>query len=307
MQTGRPSIIWNNSVKSARCIGKSRANEAARSPSFSAKIISRITVKRSASKNICSLRHRPIPSAIKFLAVCASRGVSALALIPISRSSSAQPSKVVTAVLRPASTVSTCPTNTSPWVPSTVMTSPSRKICWLRPMIVFFCPSMLISEAPTTQGKPRPRPITAAWLVTPPRSVRTATTECMPRISSGPVSRRTNTAASPRAALACASEAVKTIFPVAAPGLAAMPLASTVRGALGATCRCNSSDKAFGSTRIRASSRGMIPSRARSTAICTAALEDRTIRTASKIASLPLSSVNSICISSRRRCRAKTE
>ena len=174
-------------------------------------------------------------------------------------------------------------------------------------MIVFLCPSILISDAPTTQGKPRPRPITAAWLVTPPRSVSTATTECIPRISSGPVSRRTNTAASPRAALAWASEAVKTIFPVAAPGLAAIPLANTVRGALGATCRCNSSDNAFGSTRINASSRGMIPSLAKSTAICTAALEDRTIRTASKIANLPLSSVNSICISSRKRFRANTE
>ena len=29
-------------------------------------------------------------------------------------------------------------------------------------------------DAPTTQGRPRPRPITAAWLVMPPRSVRTA-------------------------------------------------------------------------------------------------------------------------------------
>ena len=228
-------MIWNNSVKSARCIGNNRSSEAARSSEFSAKIISRMTVKRSASKNICSLRQRPIPSARKFLAVCASRGVSALARIPMSRKSSAQLNRVVTVLSKPASTVSTRPTKISPKVPSTVITSPPRKICWFRPITMFFCASMLISEAPTTQGKPRPRPITAAWLVTPPRSVRTATEECIPRMSSGPVSRRTKTAASPRAAQACASDAVNTIFPVAAPGLAAMPFAKTVRAALGAT------------------------------------------------------------------------
>ena len=225
----------------------------------------------------------------------------------MSRRSSAQLRSVVTVLSRPASTVSIRPTRTSPRVPSTVITSPSRKICWLLPITTFFCASILISNAPTTQGKPRPRPITAAWLVTPPRSVTTATAECIPRISSGPVSRRTKTAASPRAAQACASDAVKTILPVAAPGLAAIPFANTVRAAVGATWRCNSSDKALGSTRISASSRGITPSLAISTAICTAALDERAIRTASKIIKSPLSRVNSICISSRKRCRDKTE
>ena len=307
IQTGFPSIIWKSSVKSARCIGSKRSSEVARSTSFSAKIISRMTDRRSASKNICSLRHNPMPSAWKFLAVCASRGVSAFARMPISRNSSAQVKSVVTASSKPASTVSTCPTRTSPNVPSTVIISPSRRIWLPRPITVQSCPLILISVAPTTHGRPSPLPITAAWLVTPPRSVRTATAACIPRISSGPVSRRTKTAASSRAAQACAAEAVNTILPVAAPGLAEIPLANTLRFASGATCLCSSSDKAFGSTRMSASSREITPSLAKLTAMCTAALDERIIRTASNITSLPFSIVNSICISSRRRCRASRE
>ena len=85
-------------------------------------------------------------------------------------------------------------------------------------------PSSRRSEAPTTQGRPSPRAITAAWLVMPPRSVSTAAAECIPRISSGAVSRRTRMQGSPRAALACAASDENTIRPVAAPGEAAMPL-----------------------------------------------------------------------------------
>ncbi len=85
---------------------------------------------------------------------------------------------------------------------------------------LLFDRSKRIDDAPTTQGIPMPRPITAAWLVMPPRSVSTAWAACIPRMSSGVVSRRTRMHVSPRAALACASLAVNTILPVAAPGLA---------------------------------------------------------------------------------------
>lgn len=59
--------------------GKSRSSATFRSLTVSAKIISRITVRRSSSKNICSVRHRPMPSASNIRVVRASSGVSALA------------------------------------------------------------------------------------------------------------------------------------------------------------------------------------------------------------------------------------
>ena len=121
----------------------------------------------------------------------------------------------------------------------------------------------------------------------------------MPRISSGVVSRRTRMQASPRAALACASFDENTIRPVAAPGLAAIPRTIRSRLALGSTCRCNNSDNAEGGTRISASSLGITPSLARSTATRTVARDDRCTRTPSRICSLPPWTVNSICISSR--------
>ena len=79
IHTGKPRIILNSSIKSARCIGSKRSRTERRSCAASAKIISRITVKRSTSKNICSVRHNPMPCASKLRAVCASRGVSAFA------------------------------------------------------------------------------------------------------------------------------------------------------------------------------------------------------------------------------------
>ena len=48
-----------------------------RSSSVSAQIISRNAAMRSGSKNMCSVRHRPMPSAPSSRALRASRGVSA--------------------------------------------------------------------------------------------------------------------------------------------------------------------------------------------------------------------------------------
>ena len=205
-----------------------------------------MTPRRSPSKNMCSVRHRPMPSAAKFRAVWASAGVSAFARTPMSRTSSAHSSNVRNAPSSVASSMAGSPASTSPDVPSTVITSPTLNRRPSGVTIRCFLRSITRSDAPTTQGRPRPRPITAAWLVTPPRIVSTAWAACMPRISSGDVSRRTSTQASPRAALACASLAVRTILPLAAPGLAAMPETSVSRSALGSTCRCSSSDKAVG-------------------------------------------------------------
>ncbi len=89
--------------------------------------------------------------------------------------------------------------------------------------------------APTIQGRPIPRPITAAWLVMPPLSVKTAFAACMPRTSSGLVSRLTSMQGSSRDLQASAASAENTICPAAAPGLAAMPRPMMSRATFGDT------------------------------------------------------------------------
>ena len=305
MQTGWPSMMRNSWTKSSRCIGSSRSSTAARPAGVSAKIISRITTRRAGSKNMCSVRQRPMPPALKLRAVWASSGVSALARMPMSRSASAQPISVWKASSSAASSIGGSPTSTCPVVPSMVITSPLRRMRPSGALICWFGMSNCSAEAPTMQGRPMPRPITAACEVMPPRSVRTATEACIPRMSSGEVSRRTSTQGSRRAALAWASFAVKTMRPEAAPGLAAMPVASTSRGAVGSTWRCSSSVSWFGSTRISASCGVMIPSSASRTAMRTLARDERGTRTPSRIWTWPPSMTNSTCISSRSFSRIR--
>ena len=79
MVTGYPSIAWKIPSKSALCIGNSLASARRLPPSSRATIISRIPVMRSPSKNMCSVRQSPMPSAPKLRATRASRGVSAFA------------------------------------------------------------------------------------------------------------------------------------------------------------------------------------------------------------------------------------
>src|SRR5450759_2183489 len=81
------------------------------------------------------------------------------------------------------------------------------------------------SSAPQTQVLPMPRATTAAWLVLPPRLVRTPCAAIMPFRSSGLVSRRTRITRSPVPASSSARLASKTALPTAAPGEALMPLA----------------------------------------------------------------------------------
>src|SRR5213080_4874810 len=84
------------------------------------------------------------------------------------------------------------PAKTSPVAPSIEMSSPSRKTksestTWKR------CSASLtrIPSQPATQGRPSPRATTAAWLVAPPRAVKTPLATSMPCTSSGLVSGRT--------------------------------------------------------------------------------------------------------------------
>ena len=125
MHTGWPCMMLNSRVKSSRCIGSRRASTAPRSAALSAKIISRITVRRSSSKNMCSVRQRPMPSASNIRATWASAGVSALARMPMSRTASAQPSRDRNASSSAGSSICAAPASASPAVPSRVIMSPS--------------------------------------------------------------------------------------------------------------------------------------------------------------------------------------
>ena len=127
MVTGRPSMISNSSTKSARCIGSSLASAARRDFSSSARIISRTAWMRSSSKNMCSVRQSPMPSAPKRTAALASAGVSALARTPSLRTLSAQPISVANSPDSCGSIMSTLPASTWPVEPSTVMKSPFLK------------------------------------------------------------------------------------------------------------------------------------------------------------------------------------
>jgi hypothetical protein len=74
-----------------------------------------------------------------------------------------------------------------------------------------------------TQGRPRPRPITAAWLVMPPRSVRHGLGRMhAPNILGRGFAAHKDTGLAARG-LACAAAGGKDDPPVARTGLAAMP------------------------------------------------------------------------------------
>ena len=108
--TGYPLQALNNPSKSFCCIGKILSSAFSLSSKVSAQIISLKAAIRSASKNICSVRHKPIPCAPNSMALAASFGVSALVRTFIVRYSSAH------AIIRP---------NSPPIVASTVGMIPS--------------------------------------------------------------------------------------------------------------------------------------------------------------------------------------
>src|SRR5262249_25873386 len=86
---------------------------------------------------------------------------------------------------------------------------------------------MSSAPQPTTQTFPICRPTSAAWLVMPPRAVRMPSAAAMPRMSSGDVSMRTRITRCPALAISSASSAWNAITPVAAPGPALSPRASS--------------------------------------------------------------------------------
>ena len=74
MVTGSPSMARKSPSKSARCSGSSFASTSRRSSSELARIIVWTIGSRSVSKNMCSVRQSPMPSAPRARARSASRG-----------------------------------------------------------------------------------------------------------------------------------------------------------------------------------------------------------------------------------------
>ena len=116
-----------------------------------------------------------------------------------------------------------------------------------------------------------PRVTTAAWLVMPPVAVRMPSAASMPWMSSGFVSLRTRIVGFFSAFRRNASSAWKTAMPLAAPGEAGSPFASTAFVAFGSMRWCSSWSRSPGGTRSTASFRSISPSFAISTAMRTAA------------------------------------
>ena len=178
--------------------GSSLASAFSRCSSVSARIISRMAAMRSPSKNMCSVRHRPMPSAPNFTAcsgVVRGIGVGADAQLA--------------GRVRPAHEAARNrrrwrrPPSGSPrrrrcrWSRPCEIQSPSWKIYAADGRTVLASSSILISPQPETQQVPMPRATTAAWEVMPPRTVRMPCAASMPSMSSGEVSRRTRTTFSP--------------------------------------------------------------------------------------------------------------
>ena len=145
-----------------------------------------------------------------------------------------------------------------------------------------------------------PRATTAACEVIPPRAVRIPWAACIPRRSSGEVSRRTRITFSPFSAHSSACSAKKTILPEAAPGEAGSPSAIVLalESAAFSNTGCSSSSSFSGSTRSTAVFSSISPSDSMSIAIFTMALPVRFPERVCSIQRRPSCTVNSMsCIS----------
>ena len=196
-----------------------------------------------------------------------------------------------------ASTSGTSSSVTQPLVPSIAIRSPS-------PMVVsptrisLALRSIVSSPAPTTAGRPMPRATSAACEALPPSEVRIPLAAWKPATSSASVNGRTRITSRPSSPAATASDAVKTTSPLAAPGEAATPLASTSNSALGSNVGCSSASSDEGSIVVIASSRVSSSSETASTANRTAACAGRLALRVWSMNSCPSSTVNSVsCMS----------
>ena len=260
-------------------------------------IIARILGWRSSAMNMCSVRHRPMPSAPSSRAFFAPAGSSALARTAKRRISSAHSSTVSKYSSTRASISGTSSKVTQPLVPSMAMKSPSPTVEPLAETVL--APrSILRSLAPTTAGRPIPRATSAACEALPPSLVRIPLAAWKPATSSASVNGRTRITSRPSCSACTASLAVNTISPLAAPGEAETPLASTSNSALGSKVGCSSASSELGSMVESASSLESSPSSTASTAKRTAACAGRLALRVCSMNSCPSSIVNSVsCMS----------
>ena len=107
--TGRLPTARRRSRKSSRCASASAASAASSSSGLEERITRRMNGSRS-PRNMCSVRHRPIPSAPLSIATPASTPVSALARMPSRRTSSAQFRTVANANDGSGRSIGTAPT-----------------------------------------------------------------------------------------------------------------------------------------------------------------------------------------------------
>ena len=127
MVTGRPSIASKMPSKSARWSFSSSSSAASSSAASSARM-NRCTSGSRSPRNMCSVRHSPMPSAPNLRATCASCGRSALVRTFSRRNSSAHRRITSNGPLGSGVTTGTAPTTTSPVVPLIEITSPSRTV-----------------------------------------------------------------------------------------------------------------------------------------------------------------------------------
>ena len=126
MVTAYPSIALKTPAKSARCMGSSFLSAIRRSFSLLARIMACMCGMRSSAKNMCSVRHSPIPSAPKVRAWIASRGISAFARTFSLRNGSAHFMKVCSSLSSgDGGKVFSWPLITRPVVPSSEIQSPA--------------------------------------------------------------------------------------------------------------------------------------------------------------------------------------
>ena len=129
-----PEALATSLISSSECGknsckgGSSNSCNASRRPASSSAIIICLTATiLSGSKNICSVRHKPIPSAPNSFATITSAGVSALALTFIFLTLSAHSINLAKPPETSGSIVGTLPSITSPLPPSIVIRSPAEK------------------------------------------------------------------------------------------------------------------------------------------------------------------------------------
>ena len=159
MVTGRPSISRKIPMKSPFWYGSNLARAARLCSLVSERIISRMARILSSAKNMCSVRHSPIPSAPKTRACLASCGVSALVRIFKARNSSAHSINFPKLPVSSGFTRATCPSMTSPVDPFRVIQSPSEIV--RSPQVIFLSFSLIMrvpqpaQQVPVWQRQPR--------------------------------------------------------------------------------------------------------------------------------------------------------